>query len=67
MPDCEAQEKRSEILTQGPAQTWETQTTRNPTEAGTSQQEQDLKKKIRKGIDKLKFYLEEGNKLLKVR
>ena len=33
-------------------------------ETGRSQQEQDLKKKIRKEIDKLKFYLEEGDELL---
>lgn len=33
-------------------------------ETGMSQQEQDLEKKIRKEINKLKFYLEEGNELL---
>ena len=33
-------------------------------ETGMSQQEQDLEKKIREEIDKLKFYLEEGDELL---
>lgn len=33
-------------------------------ETGMSQQEKDLEKKIKKEIDKLKFYLEEGNELL---
>ena len=33
-------------------------------ETGMTQQEQDLEKKIRKEIDKLKFYLEEGDELL---
>ena len=33
-------------------------------ETGMSEQEQGLEKKIRKEIDKLKFYLEEGDELL---
>ena len=33
-------------------------------ETGMSQQEQDLEKKIKKEIDKLKFYLEESDELL---
>ena len=33
-------------------------------ETGMSKQEQGLEKKIRKEIDKLKFYLEEGDELL---
>ena len=33
-------------------------------DTGMPQQEQDLEKKIRKEIDKLKFYLEEGDELL---
>ena len=36
-------------------------------ETGISQQEQDLEKKIKKEIDKLKFYLEEGDELLEDR
>ena len=33
-------------------------------EPGMSQQEQDLEKKIKKEIDKLKFYIEESDELL---
>ena len=33
-------------------------------ETNISEQEQDLEKKIKKEIDKLKFYLEEGDELL---
>jgi len=32
-------------------------------ETGMSQQEQDLEKKIKKEIDKLKFYLKESDEL----
>lgn len=53
--------------TQGLVQTWETQTKSNPTKRRRrviSEQEEGLEKKIKKEIDKLKFYLEEGDELL---
>jgi len=45
------------------AQTWKTRT-RNPTEVRQAcQQEQEVENKIKKEIEKLKFYLEEGEEL----
>jgi len=53
------------ISTQDLEQTWETDNEKSDQgETGMSQQEQDLEKKIKKEIDKLKFYLEEGDELL---
>ena len=58
-------EKRSVISTQDLEQTWETDNEKSDQgETGMAQQEQDLEKKIKKEIDKLKFYLEEGDELL---
>ena len=57
-------EKRSVISTQDLEQTWETDNEKSDQgETGMSQQEQDLEKKIKKEIDKLKFYLKESDEL----
>ena len=56
---------RSVISTRGLEQTWQTDHEKSDQgETGMSQQEQDLEKKIKKEIDKLKFYLEESDELL---
>jgi len=52
------------ISTQDLEQTWETDNEKSDQgETGMSQQEQDLEKKIKKEIDKLKFYLKESDEL----
>ena len=59
-------EKRSEIFnTRPPTNMGDSDKEKSDQEeTNISEQEQDLEKKIKKEIDKLKFYLEEGDELL---